>query len=170
MQRNPRCSNLLGAFVIAAYDQMVQRIEAEESIAPQAAAALIVVGFNQGRSVDFLSGALQLSHSGCVRLVDKLQEASLVDRREGEDRRVVELYLTTSGHQRMHGILRTRRKYLDGLLQSLSAKDLKRFTAQIELMLYDMTNSEEHAESMCRFCDETICPQESCPVTLAVAR
>jgi DNA-binding MarR family transcriptional regulator len=168
MQHNARCSNLLGAFVIAAYDQMVERIETEESIAPQGAAALVVIGVNEGRSVDFLSGALHLSHSGCVRVVDKLQEAGLVERREGQDRRVVALYLTPSGHKRAHSILRTRRKYLDGLLQTLSATQQRQFTAQIELMLYEMTNSEEHAEAMCRFCDEAACPQERCPVTLAV--
>lgn len=169
MPHNARCSNLLGAFVIAVYDQMVERIETEESIAPQAAAALIVIGFNEGRSVDFLSGALHLSHSGCVRLVDKLQGAGWVDRREGKDRRVVALYLTATGHKRAHSILRTRRRYLDGLLQSLSATQQRQFTAQIELMLYEMTGSEEHAEAMCRFCDETACPQERCPITLAVS-
>jgi DNA-binding MarR family transcriptional regulator len=170
MQCNPRSSNLLGAFVISVYDQMVQRIETEESISPQAASALVVIGFNQGRSVDFLSGALQLSHSGCVRLVDKLQEAGFVDRREGQDRRVVELYLTPAGHERMQGILRTRRRYLDGLLKSLSAKEVKQFTDQIEHMLFEITTGDEHAEAMCRFCDEDVCPQNTCPITLAVVK
>jgi MarR family transcriptional regulator, negative regulator of the multidrug operon emrRAB len=170
VQCNPRSSNLLGAFVISVYDQMVQRIETEESISPQAASALVVIGFNRGRSVDFLSGALQLSHSGCVRLVDKLQEAQLVDRREGQDRRVVELYLTSTGQERMQSILRTRRRYLDGLLKSLSARQVKQFTDQIAVMLFEITTGDEHAEAMCRFCDETVCPQDSCPITLAVVK
>ena len=96
-----RSSNLLGAFVIGVYDQMLARIEAEVGLGGQSAAALVVIGFNQGRSVDFLSGALQLSHSGCVRVVDKLAQAGLVQRREGKDRRVVALHLTAVGQRRM---------------------------------------------------------------------
>jgi MarR family transcriptional regulator, negative regulator of the multidrug operon emrRAB len=170
MLQTSRSSNLLGAFVIAVYDQMLERIESELGIGGQAAAALVVIGFNQGRSVDFLSGALQLSHSGCVRVIDKLAQAALVERREGKDRRVVELYLTEAGERRMQVVLRTRGKYLDGLLQSLNLKQQRQFTALIETMLYDMTTCDEHAEAMCRFCDETVCPQGRCPITLAVVK
>jgi DNA-binding MarR family transcriptional regulator len=170
MPQASRSSNLLGAFVIAVYDQMLERIEAELNLGGQSAAALVVVGFNQGRSVDFLSGALQLSHSGCVRLIDKLADAGLVERRQGKDRRVVALHLTETGEKRMQVVLRTRRKFLDRVLQSLNIKEQRQFTAMIETMLYDMTSCDEHAEAMCRFCDETVCPQGSCPITLAVVK
>ena len=170
MMHNLRGANLLGAFVVAVHDQMLQCLEREDAIAPQAAAALIVIGFNAGRSVDFLSGALQLSHSGCVRLVDKLEQSALVERREGKDRRVVQLYLTDLGQRRMQNVLRSRRKYLDSLLQSLNVKEQKQLTGMIETMLFDITTGDEHAEAMCRYCDEGACPQEHCPITLAAAR
>lgn len=163
-----RSSNLLGAFVVAVYDQMLERIESGLGLGGQAAAALVVISFNQGRNVDFLSGALQLSHSGCVRVIDKLAQAGLVERREGKDRRVVALYLTAAGQERAQVILRARSSYLDGLLQSLNVKEQRQFTALIETMLYDMTTCDEHAEAMCRYCDETACPQARCPITLAV--
>src|SRR5277367_5761148 len=170
MMQNLRGANLLGAFVVAVHDQMLPCLEREDAIAPQAAAALIVIGFNVGRSVDFLSGALQLSLSGCVRLVDKLEQAEMVERREGQDRRVVQLYLTDLGQLRMQSVLRSRRKYLDSLLQSLNAKEQKQLTGMIETMLYDITTGDEHAEAMCRYCDEGVRPQERAPITLAVAR
>ena len=53
MMQNSRGANLLGAFVVAVHDRMLQCLEHEDAIAPQAAAALIVIGFNVGRSVDF---------------------------------------------------------------------------------------------------------------------
>ena len=165
-----RSSNLLGAFVIGVYDQMLARIEAEVGLGGQSAAALVVIGFNQGRSVDFLSGALQLSHSGCVRVVDKLAQAGLVQRREGKDRRVVALHLTAVGQRRMQVVLRTRGKYLDSLVQSLDGRQQQQFTALIETLLYDMTTCGEHAEAMCRYCDETTCPQRQCPITLKVVK
>jgi len=166
--QSARSSNLLGAFVIAVYDQMLERIESELCLGGQAAAALVVISFNQGRSVDFLSGALQLSHSGCVRAIDKLAQAGLVERREGKDRRVVALYLTPAGHREAQSVLRARSKYLDGLLQSLDVKEQRQLTALLETMLFDMTSCDEHAEAMCRYCDETVCPQGTCPITLAV--
>lgn len=169
-QQLSRSSNLLGAFVIAVHDQMLARIEAELGLGGQAAAALVVIGFNQGRSVDFLSGALMLSHSGCVRVVDKLEEAGLVQRREGKDKRVVALYLSAAGQRRMQVVLRTRSKYLDGLMQSLDPRQQQQFSATIETLLTAMTSCNEHAEAMCRYCDEAACPQRLCPVTLAVVK
>lgn len=166
--KTSRNSNLLGAFVIAVHDQMLERIETELGLGGQAAAALVVVSFNQGRSIDFLSGALQLSHSGCVRVIDKLAQAGLVERREGRDRRVVALHLTEAGQRRARIVLRARSSYLDGLLQSLNVKQQQHLTALIETLLYDMTTCDEHAEAMCRYCDETVCPQAHCPITLAV--
>jgi MarR family transcriptional regulator, negative regulator of the multidrug operon emrRAB len=169
-QQLSRSSNLLGAFVIAVHDQMLERIESELGLGGQAAAALVVIGFNQGRNVDFLSGALRLSHSGCVRVVDKLEEAGLVQRREGKDKRVVALFLSAAGQRRMQVVLRTRSKYLDGLMQSLDARQQQQFTETIETLLYNMTSCNEHAEAMCRYCDEAACPQRDCPITLAVVK
>jgi MarR family transcriptional regulator, negative regulator of the multidrug operon emrRAB len=170
MPQATRNSNLLGAFVIAVYDQMLERIEADLGLSGQSAAALVVVGFNQGRSVDFLSGALQLSHSGCVRLVDKLVDADLLERRRGKDRRVAELHLTDAGERRMQMVLGTRRKYFGRVLQSLNINKQRQFTAMIETMLHDLTTCDEHAEAICRLCDEKVCPQGRCPVTLAVVK
>jgi hypothetical protein len=82
----------------------------------------------------------------------------------------VQLYLTDLGQRRMQNVLRSRRKYLDSLLQSLNLKEQKQLTGMIETMLFDITTGDEHAEAMCRYCDEGACPQEHCPITLAAAR
>lgn len=95
---------------------MLEIVESGDSPAPQASAALIVIGFNAGRSIDFLSGAMRLTHSGCVRPVDKLENAGLVERHEGSDLRVAQLYFAPAGRWRMQRGLRARRNYLEELL------------------------------------------------------
>lgn len=167
---NPRASNLFGALVVGVQDQLLRRIEAESSIGGQAAAALVTIGANSGCSVDFLRVALQLSHSGCVRLVDKLTETTLVERRGGKDKRVVALFLTDAGQRRVQRVLRTRRKYLDEVLQSLNSKEQKLLIPLLEILLKKVTTSEQDAESICRLCEEAVCPQPLCPVTQAVAQ
>ena len=52
-----------------------------------ACSALIVIGQESGLSVDRLSKILRLSQPGTVRLVDRLAEAKLVERKTGSDRR-----------------------------------------------------------------------------------
>ena len=165
---NPRSCNLLGAFIIAAHDRLMQQVATELPMAGQAAAALVVVRHNAGRSVDFLSGALMLSHSGCVRLVDKLCEAGLLERRQGADKRVVTLYLTPAGTKRVEEILRARRASLEEIVAPLGAAQLRQLTGLLEPMLARMTTDEESADVMCRMCEEKVCPQGRCPITLSI--
>ena len=70
----------------------------------------------------------------------------------------------------MQNVLRSRRKYLNSLMQSLDMKEQAQLTAMIETMLFDITTGDEHAEAMCRYCDEDAFPQEGRPIALAVAR
>lgn len=168
--QNPRISNLFGALVLGVQDQLLRRIEKESLIGNQAAAALVTIGANVGCSVDFLRVALRLSHSGCVRLIDKLTATGLADRRGGKDKRAVALFLTDEGQRRMQRILRTRRNYLDELLKSLNSQEQKLLTPLLEILLKKLTTSEQDAESICRLCEETSCPQPLCPVTQAVSQ
>jgi MarR family transcriptional regulator, negative regulator of the multidrug operon emrRAB len=167
--QNARGRNLLGAFVVAVHDRMQQRAEAEISMAGQAAAALVTIGHNFGQSVEFLSGILQLSHSGCVRLVDKLDEQGWIERRAGRDRRSVALYLTTAGQQRKREVLRARREALTSVFETLDAKEQEQFVSLMEVMLQAITCSKNDADVICRLCEERSCAQARCPVTLGAA-
>jgi MarR family transcriptional regulator, negative regulator of the multidrug operon emrRAB len=167
--RNARGRNLLGAFVLAVNDRMQRQAEAEIGMAGQAAAALVTIGHNFGESVDFLSGILQLSHSGCVRLVDKLDAQSLIERRAGRDRRSVALYLTEEGQQRKRDVLRARREALDSVFETLNAGEQEQFVGLMEVMLKAITSSKSDADIICRLCEERSCAQARCPVTLGAA-
>jgi MarR family transcriptional regulator, negative regulator of the multidrug operon emrRAB len=163
-----RSVNLLGAFVDAMYRRVEVRINAELGMGGEGPAAIVIIGTNPGRTVDFLARALELSHSGTVRLVDRLAEGQLVQRRACADRRAVALVLTERGRRRMRAILRARRHCLDQVFDVLTAKDQLQLTRSLELMLTSITTSDPVAETICRLCDEAACPQPKCPVTLAV--
>lgn len=165
---DPRSCNLLGAFIISAHDRLMQQVSDEIGMAGQAAAALVTVKHNPGRNVDFLSGTLLLSHSGCVRLVDKLCDADLLERRQGADRRVVALYLTAAGERRTNDILEARRASLETLLEPLTETQQRQLTRLLEVMLANQTTCRADADTMCRLCEERVCPQKLCPITLAI--
>jgi DNA-binding MarR family transcriptional regulator len=160
---------LLGAFVVAVNDRMQRQAEEEISMGGQAAAAIVTIGHNFGQSVEFLSGILQLSHSGCVRLVDKLAEQSLIERRPGHDLRSVALYLTAAGQQRKRDVLRARREALSSVFDALDAKEQEQFVGLMEIMLKAITASKRDADIICRLCEERVCAQARCPVTLGAA-
>ena len=63
-----RGHNLLGALVTAVNDRMQWNAEKAIGLGGPIPAALVTIGHNYGESVEFLSGILQMSHSGCVRL------------------------------------------------------------------------------------------------------
>jgi MarR family transcriptional regulator, negative regulator of the multidrug operon emrRAB len=167
--QNARGRNLLGAFIVAVNDKMQQQAEEEISMAGQAAAALVTIGHNFGESVEFLSGILQLSHSGCVRLVDKLAQEGLIERRPGKDRRSVALYLTEIGRQRKRDVLRARRDALSWVFETLDHRQQEQLTQLMEVMLKAVTTSKAEADVICRLCEERVCAQERCPVTLGAA-
>jgi DNA-binding MarR family transcriptional regulator len=85
-------------------------------------AAVIVSGHAPAMSVD-LSRILRLSHAGTVRLVDRLVERNLVEKRPSAlDRRMISLALTTDGWQQRYKLLALRRAALDGSAQSGGAR------------------------------------------------
>jgi MarR family transcriptional regulator, negative regulator of the multidrug operon emrRAB len=63
----------------------------------EAGAAIIVLGYAPGLSVEILRKVLGLSHPRTVRLIDRLEADGLAERREAIDGRAVALHLTPKG-------------------------------------------------------------------------
>jgi MarR family transcriptional regulator, negative regulator of the multidrug operon emrRAB len=69
-------------------------------------AALVALdGEAGGGSIDALRRILGITHSGTVRLVDRLAGAGLVERRVGADARAVALHLTPQGRRLARRVL-----------------------------------------------------------------
>jgi len=161
-----RGHNLLGALVTAVNDRMQWHAEKAIGLGGPIPAALVTIGHNYGESVEFLSGILQMSHSGCVRLVDKLDEQGLIERRPGKDRRSLSLYLTPKGRELKREVLRARREALDGVLETLNGQQQRDLVALLEVMLTGITQCKNDADIICRLCEEQVCAQSHCPVTI----
>src|SRR5258708_29639559 len=97
MVMEPEIANLLGALSLAVMDRIEQGARDIIGHAGETPAALIVIGYGQGMTNDKLRRILGLSHSGTVRLVDRLVSDRLVERRPGKDGREIALYLTATG-------------------------------------------------------------------------
>ena len=160
-----RLNNLLGALVLSLHDDLRRDIEQRLGMQGAAGAAIVTIGNSPDRSVEWLSHALLLTHSGTVRLVDKLAADGLVERRDAShDARAVSLRLTASGERRMRAILEARRAVLERALDALGTADLKKLCDLVERMLGAITEVPR-GDAMCRLCEESVCPQDRCPVT-----
>ena len=99
---NAREANLLGTLSLA----VAGRVEAAVAspLGPSAPAALAALeGYLGGEPIDALAQTLGLTHSGAVRLVDRLCEAGLAERRRGGDARTVAVALTPAGRGAARG-------------------------------------------------------------------
>lgn len=165
-----RTANLLGALALALADGMSEEVEARAEHGTAAPAALVTIGISPGGSINALAQTIGLTHSATVRLVDRLAADELVERRGGEDRRTVGLYLTRSGIARRRAILKGRNKILAKALSPLCNDQKTMLTELMEILLRGLTQNRIHADIICRLCDEDVCPQEDCPVESAVLK
>jgi DNA-binding MarR family transcriptional regulator len=163
-----RQSNLLGALAVAVHDRLHEAIAAEAERGGQAAAALAVLAQQSGLGIEGLRRQLRLSQPATVRLVDALVGDGLAVRRDGPDRRSVEVRLTRAGRARAEAVLSARRAVLDDVLATLSAGDRAKLERLIVQVLGGLTADRIEAEQVCRLCDLGACPLISCPVEQAL--
>lgn len=174
-------ANVLGALSLVVADGMNTAVEAVAALGPSAPAALAAMHqFLDGGSVTQLSSVLGLSHSGTVRLVDRLVAEGLVERGGAQDGRAVSVVLTRDGRDMAARILRTREKSLTSALSALSADEIGNLAATLDAMLTTMTlaRAEQRAARgndrsqpwLCRLCDFDACGRSegNCPVNNTV--
>jgi MarR family transcriptional regulator, negative regulator of the multidrug operon emrRAB len=163
-----RAANLLGAHALVVCDRMREAAGMELS---SAAVLTALETFADGASIDALRRVLGLSHSGGVRIVNRLQDEGLVAREpDPADRRAVRLHLTAAGAREARRLLAARQAALAPLLAGLAAREQAALERLLERLLASVTAGGEDANRICRLCDPGVCGHPSrCPVTLAVA-
>jgi DNA-binding MarR family transcriptional regulator len=165
---NARDANLLGTLSLA----VAGRIETatESPLGPSAPAALSALdGFLGGEPIDALRQTLGLTHSGAVRLVDRLAQAGLAERRPGPDARTVAVELTPVGHAAAEAVRNAREAALEQALGVLSPDERATLSRLHERMLAGLTSDRASARRLCRLCDVDACGHHrgTCPVTNA---
>jgi DNA-binding MarR family transcriptional regulator len=160
-----RTANLLGALALALADQMRAAAEQRTGQGGETPAALATVGHEPGLSLDMLRRILGITHSGGVRLVDRLEKEGLIERRSGMDGRTLALHLTDEGSKLRRELIGVRTKPLEAALSKLPPQDVQALDCILEKLLYELCQSELQAYSICRLCDDAAC--ENCPIERA---
>ncbi len=160
-------ANILGALAQALTDGVGEAIAGERDRSPTDAAALVHLAKYRGGSIDALRAPLRLSHPGCVRLIDRLEEQRLVARGEADDRRSRALDLTRAGEAAARAVLDSRLATLRRALETLSPRERETLAALLGRLLTGLVEDEAHALAICRVCDYDACPDSVCPVARA---
>jgi DNA-binding MarR family transcriptional regulator len=164
-----RDENLLGALALAVADRLGAEVEeAAEHGAAAPAALVAVASWLRGGSVDQLRAVVGLSHSGAVRLVDRLQAAGLVERHAASDGRAVALVPTPTGEAVAARVAARRRAAMGDLLAALSEQERSLLTPLLERLLAGVVAAGAAPGRICRLCEVDVCGHpDRCPVTLA---
>ena len=166
-----RDANLLGTLSLAVAGRMETAVASQ--LGPSAPAALSALeGYLGGEPIDALSQVLALTHSGAVRLVDRLVDAGLAERAPGPDARSVAVALTPTGRVAAEAVRERRAAALEEALSVLSADERATLVALHEKLLAGLTDADRAtALRLCRLCDVDACGHHrgTCPVTNARA-
>ena len=165
-----RTGNLLGALSLAVTDRTSAAVGGAAGQSESAAVALSALHhFLDDPSVDLLRQVLGLTPSGTVRLVDRLQDAGYVTRREGRDGRSVSLRLTASGRRVAERVSRARGEVLENALSRLAPAERRAFDNVVSRVLVGLIRGPGATRWICRLCDTTACGRQDgrCPVANA---
>jgi DNA-binding MarR family transcriptional regulator len=167
-------ANRLGAVAVTLSDAIRDATEMATGMAGGPPAALVSLHeWADGRSVEVLAGAMRVSHSRAVRVVDKLEENGLA-RREPDplDGRRALVYLEPAGHEVAERALAARARVLQLALSGLDDDDQGDLERVLDGLLESMTVDLRAAMAICRLCDAQACGHDegNCPVTRAADR
>ena len=156
----PRTANLLGAVALTLADELQAAAAAVAGHGASGPAALVLLGdLAGGATIEELRRALGLTHSGTVRLVDRLVTGDLVERRVGGDARSLSLHLTPAGRRTARRVLAARETVLERALIALEPRQRAEFERSLDAVLRELHGSRRR---ICRLCDIAACGR--CPV------
>jgi DNA-binding MarR family transcriptional regulator len=169
---------VLGALAVALADRIREATEAASGLTGAGPAALVALEhFLAGRPVDDLARAMGLTHSGAVRLVDRLAEAGLVERRPGRDGRTVAVALTAAGRRTGAAVTRARAEAVAVVLADLGPADRDALADLVDALTATEARARLAARAagaapagwFCRACDPVACgrPSDECPAANA---
>jgi MarR family transcriptional repressor of emrRAB len=171
MHTPARDANLLGALAVVLGDRL--DTATDPAPGPTAAAALVALAGPSARgSIDALASVVRLTHSGAVRLVDRLEGQGLVERRRGADQRSAALVLTPIGRRAAREVLRRREQSMHVLLALLTDDQQAALIGAAEHLLGELGAEPGTERRVCRLCDLDACGRSRglCPVAPARRR
>ncbi len=153
--------NVIGAWGLAVAEAVHGSTSAVTGTAGAAPAALGIIAADPDLSIDGLRRALDLTHPGAVRLVDRLVDRGWVKRRQGHGR-TVQLRLTKRGHLIHHQLLSARHDAIVALVEPLDSAALQQVAQLVAPSLAASTTNSDRLRHLCRLCRRPDC--DPCPV------
>lgn len=155
-----RDANLLGAAGLAVAGRL--------ATSARDVALVSLASFLDGAHIDALAATVGLSHSGAVRLADRLAGEGLLTRSAGADHRSVAVWLTDAGRAEAARLAEQREAALTELLEPLGDDRRAALRDALEALLDGLTRAGAPPRHTCRLCDADACGHPGrCPVTLA---
>jgi DNA-binding MarR family transcriptional regulator len=153
--------NVIGAWALALADAIEQATVAVTGITGSASAALVAVAADPDMSIDDLRRALDLTHPGAVRLVDRLESCGWLQRRPAHGR-TIHLRLTTQGHRTHRSLLRARQEAIAAICTTLDPGSPEQVAQLIAPSLTASATDTDELRHLCRLCRRSDC--DPCPV------
>ncbi len=168
---DPRLENVLGSVAVAITGAVQAAVDQAAGHTAAGPAALTALRMYRGCSVDHLAGVLGLTHSGTVRLVDRLEDDGLLRRGQGKDARVVTLELTAKGVRRAERVSAARATAVEGFLGTLDGAERATLMGLLEKVVATGVEDWNEVQHRCRLCDLEACHAggESCPLDVHMA-
>lgn len=157
-----RTTNLLGALALAITDRIKSGMKNTLDRSGETAAAIVVLGYAAGLSVELLRQVLDLSHPGTVRLIDRLEADGIVERRKASDGRAVALHLTRKGRGLRQQLMDGRLDTLEAALEGLSVDERLVLGDLLAKVLVNLPETEMAKHRICRLCAVRLC--SDCPI------
>jgi DNA-binding MarR family transcriptional regulator len=161
-----RTANLLGALALAVCEAVRTATQQQaDGLTGSEPAALVTLAHYPGQSVGDLARTLGLTHSGAVRLADRLESAGLAARTSPGPGRTLALHLTESGRAAARRVLARRQAAVEQLVRQLEPGEEAALDRLAGRLLAAMTTDRASAFRLCRLCDEPLCAAAArCPV------
>ena len=168
-----RAANVLGALSLALTDRMSDAAEGVtgQAVTDGTALSALVHVLPPDPSIDLLRQVLGITHSGAVRLVDRLELAGQVRRVPGTDRRTTAIRITAAGRRAATRVAGGRIDLVRDALDALSADEQEQLADLAGKVLAGLrrdpaTSGGPITRWTCRLCDTTACGRAEgrCPV------
>jgi MarR family transcriptional regulator, negative regulator of the multidrug operon emrRAB len=160
-------------------DAMQSSMRAAARLDGSAPAALVAfLDFSPHGSIRALSRVVGLTHSGAVRLADRLVAAGYLERHPGVDARSLTLALTPSGRALAQRLRAAREDALTQAIEELSGEQRVTLSEICEQLIATLTRLrleqraagvEPAGGALCRMCDFAACGRHegNCPAARA---
>jgi DNA-binding MarR family transcriptional regulator len=165
---NRATANRLGALALAVGDRVGEAVAGVAGHGASGPAALVALdGDAGGAAIDALRKILGLTHSGTVRLVDRLVADGLAERRVGRDGRSVSVHLTPQGRRAARRVASAREAVLEQVLAPLSPHQREQVNSLLFVLLRGLRDGPGDPLTICRLCDGEVCghARGTCPMT-----